>query len=32
MAEVIGKQIGYQNYHELRSAYKKEKVNNNYIL
>lgn len=30
--EVIGKQIGYQNYHELRSAYKKEKMNNNYIL
>ena len=30
--EVIGKQIGYQDYRELRSAYKKEKMNDNYIL
>ena len=30
--EVIGKQIGYQDYRELKSAYKKEKMNDNYIL
>ncbi|CAB4032110.1 sulfotransferase domain-containing [Paramuricea clavata] len=27
--EVVAKQTGYQDYNELRSAFKKEKINNN---
>lgn len=28
--EVVGKQTGFQDYNELRSAFKKETINNNY--